>query len=420
MVPWGSATPSFAAPISRGGGSTTSRKSRGGGSAGAAGGVGPGPGISAAAKAARGVPNAASARNPSASARGSGDSAIRPRRSQTQTALGPEGGDALSNTSEAIDGHAATEIATEDTSTLGDGDGAAAEDTDGVQNRDALAAAMDAERRQLAEMFDEIDASATSATFEAVALANAEDETNELEQNVQQLKQSIASIKSPKGSKFPRAAGGDAGSDVSTELSPPRMGSSHSAESIAGVQGVHGLSDAFNYGQATHGGNAIGSGRGVARGGSQAQQGRNAKQRLNSIKSKQGGVSNMPPMFGMRPKSKQAGTSNLARRTGGRRGEQGLSARDGFNATASLDDLRSSHDSNESSGAKSTKPGDASGPRRVALKQLKSQGDATRRGGLPPGARVHQLGKQGRGPVPHARSRAARSRSDNFAFPIST
>eukprot|EP01043_Picozoa_sp_COSAG02_P067135 COSAG02_NODE_10680_length_1884_cov_13.294118_1_plen_126_part_00 len=125
----------------------------------------------------------------------------------------------------------------------------------------------------------------------------------------------------------------------------------------------------------------------------------------------------MPPMFGMRPKSKQSGASsgNRARRAAGRRGE-GVSARDGFNATASLNDLRSSHDSNESSGAKSTKTSD----RRVALKQLKSQGDATRRGGLPPGARVHQIGNQGRDGAPQARSRVSRSRSDNFAFPIST
>eukprot|EP01043_Picozoa_sp_COSAG02_P033125 COSAG02_NODE_2248_length_9373_cov_31.225361_1_plen_488_part_00 len=297
MIPWDSATPSFAAPISRGGGSTNSRKSRGGGSGGA------GAGIGGAAKAVRGVPAAVSARNPPASARRSSDSAIWPRRSpQQQTVPDPELEGTLSNTSEAIDGHAATEITAEITAedTSAPGDGAAAEEQDGVQNRDALAAAMDAERQQLAEMFDEIDASGASGALEAVALANAEHETSELEQDVQQLKQSIAGIKSPKSSKFPRAAGDEGSSRLSSELLPPRLGTSRSVESINGVKGVHGLSDAFNYGQATHGVNAIDSGRG-ARGGPQAQQGRNAKQRLNSIKSKQGGVSNMPPMFGMRP-----------------------------------------------------------------------------------------------------------------------
>jgi hypothetical protein len=57
----------------------------------------------------------------------------------------------------------------------------------------------------------------------------------------------------------------------------------------------------------------------------------------------------------------------------------------------------------------------AAAPRRVALKQLKSQGDARGRGnGLPPGARIGQ----GRGAP--ARRSVARSRSDNFTFPIST
>ena len=315
--------------------------------------------------------------------------------------------DAMGNVNpDAIDAPADTEVLEGLRETTASEDGTGADEPDGVQNREALAAAMEAERRQLAQMFDEIDASGASAALEAVALANAEDETNELEEEVEQLKQSIASIASPQRSNLPRVTDGDV---------KPRLVGSRSVDGTSSAKTAHVLSDAFNYGQATHGVNATDTGAGGARGGSHAQ-GRSAKHRLHSIKSKQGGVSNMPPMFGMRPKSKNGASGpnagNRARRAG-RRGEQG---RDGFNNTTSLDDLRLSHDSSESSGASSNKTSDdASGARRVPLNQLKSHGDATRRGGLPPGARVHQIGG-----APQARLRLSRSRSDNFAFPIST
>ena len=334
-----------------------------------------------------------------------------PRRSpQQQTAGAASTEDAMgTGKPDAIDAPAETEELDGLGETTASGDGATADEPDGVEDREALAAAMESERRQLAQMFDEIDASGGSAALKDVALANAEDETNELEEEVEQLKQSVATIASPQRSKLPRVAEGEV---------KPRLVGSRSMEGISIVKTAHGLSDSFNYGQATHGVNATDSGAGGARGGSHAQ-GRSAKQRLNSIKSKQGGVSNMPPMFGMRPKSKNGASGgsnagNRARRAGiNRRGEQG---RDAFNNTTSLDDLRSSHDSSESSGANSNKTSDdAPGARRVPLNQLKSHGDATRRGGLPPGARVHQIGG-----APQARLRVSRSRSDNFAFPIST
>ena len=171
------------------------------------------------------MPPALSARNPPAAARGSSDSAITSHRSPLQQTLpSSDLEDALSKTSESIDGQAATEFSVEDS--FAPNDGEAAGEPDGVQNRDALAATMDAERRQLAEMFDEIDASGASAALEAVALANTEDETLELEQDVQQLQQSIAGIKSAKGNKLPTAAGGERGSAASSEILPSRLGTS--------------------------------------------------------------------------------------------------------------------------------------------------------------------------------------------------
>lgn len=386
----------------------------------------------------RGAPVSVSARGLPGSARGTSDSLVRPRRlSEQQTTADALIEDATgTGNSEPVAVVDSPDMMEElGDASMGD-DGAVADndmvaeienrtEPDGVQNREALAAAMEAERRQLAEMFDEIDAESSSAALEAAALANVGGEAEELEKDVEQLKQSIARIRSPGKNKVSIATvDGVGGANAGTTL-PSRLASSRSAKGINGVKGTRGLNDSFNFGQATHGVDAIGSGGGGGtRGGLQVQQGRTAKQRLNSIKSKQGGVSNMPPMFGMRPKSKAAaakggnGASNRSRRAVGRRGESGLSTRDSLNNMASLDDLRSSHDSNENSGASCSTNGDAAGPRRVALKQLK--GDSTRRGGLPPGARVHQVGKPGRGGAPQVRSRVSRSRSDNFAFPIST
>ena len=131
--------------------------------------------------------------------------------------------------------------------------------------------------------------------LDEAALATTVDATEGLEQDIEQLLQSVAGMKGP-GGPIDGAVGKPAASSAlpdGVNLSrAPRDGVGQSTADSAG------LGPSINFGQASNGGGSLSARSAPSRhnklnaGGKST--GRSAKQRLHSIKSQQGAVSTMP------------------------------------------------------------------------------------------------------------------------------
>ena len=131
--------------------------------------------------------------------------------------------------------------------------------------------------------------------LDEAALATTVDATEGLEQDIEQLLQSVAGMKGPGGPADGAGAKPAASSALPDGVNlsrVPRDGVGQSAADSAG------LGPSINFGQASNGGGSLSARSAPSRhsklNAAGKSTGRSAKQRLHSIKSQQGAVSTMP------------------------------------------------------------------------------------------------------------------------------